>query len=216
METLRRLFLFICLIIICVLSVYAQVNKRDTLAKNQFTLGIGAANGFEKHIFNVQEDEAVKTAIAVNFSYTRFLDRNFGIGARVIGYTKTFNDLMVEDMQGRIYRPEFTLTVINLSAEGVYVFRVGKLQPYGSLFLGYTFGEVKSDETGTLKHNGISVGGAVGAGYLISKSWAVSLELNGILGRSDWEETPFLNSAGKELDPSMVSVMAGVSYLWGK
>ena len=208
-------FAAICFIFIGTLSVSAQVITKDTYAKNQITFGIGIANGFEKHIFNVQEDEAVKTALAMNLSYLHFLNKKIGLGGRAYGYTKTFSDLILTDEQGSTYKPKFTLVAVSLCAEGVYIFSQEKFQPYATLLLGYTLGEVSSDETGSLEHYGFAVGGGVGARYVF-KSWAISLELSGLIGKSNWSETPFLNSKGRDFDPSMISIMAGVSSLWGR
>ncbi len=208
-------FTAVCFILICTLSFYAQDTTKDTNAKNQITFGIGLANGFESHVFNVQDDEAVRTAMAVNLSYTHFINKNIGLGGRAYGYTKTITDLILTDEQGRTYRPKFTLVSVNLCAEGVYIFSQKKFQPYACLLLGYTIGEVTSDETGSLEHYGFAVGGGVGARYVF-KSWAVSLEFSGLAGNSNWSETPFLNSTGRDFNPSMVSVILGISSLWGR
>lgn len=133
-------FTAICFILICTLSSYAQVLTNDTYPKNQITFGIGLAKGFESHIFNVQEDKAVRTALAMNLSYLHFLNKNIGLGGRAFGYTKTFSDLVLTDQQGNTFKPKFTLVAVSLCAEGVYIFSRRKFQPYAILLLGYTFG----------------------------------------------------------------------------
>lgn len=208
-------FTAICFILIGSLSISAQVITKDTYPKNQITFGIGIANGFESHIFNVQEDKAVRTALAMNLSYLHFINKNIGLGGRAHGYTKTIKDLILTDGQGRIYNPKFTLVSVNLCAEGVYLFSQKKFQPYVCLLLGYTIGEVSSDETGNLEHYGFAVGGGVGARYAF-KSWAISLEFSGLAGKSNWSETPFLNSTSRDFDPSMISIILGISSFWGR
>jgi hypothetical protein len=57
--------------------------------------------------------------------------------------------------------------------------------------------------------------GGAGASLKLGESFALSLEALASLGSANWKQKPFLNSSGREFNPSLLSLTLNLSYMWG-
>ena len=76
------------------------------------------------------------------------------------------------------------------------------------------FGSLKNSDLGELELSGLSAGG--GSNLILGDNWSMALEAIASFGSTNWKQPPFTNSSGKEFDPSMMALLAKVSYIWGR
>jgi hypothetical protein len=57
--------------------------------------------------------------------------------------------------------------------------------------------------------------GGASASLKLGESFALSLEALASLGSANWKQKPFLNSSGREFNPSLIALTLNLSYLWG-
>jgi hypothetical protein len=99
--------------------------------------------------------------------------------------------------------------------EGRYFFSIQRFSPYVFAGLNMVSGSVTSKETGTLNHTGFSFCGGTGVSLKLGESFALSRETIAFLGSASWKQKPFLNSNGREFNPSLLSLTLNLSYLLG-
>jgi hypothetical protein len=203
----------------CILFLLSAINTfaQDTNVSyysHELTFGIGYAYGFEKSVFNLEEDNSVESTVGLNINYCYYLNKNIGIGARMFGYTKELPEYYLYYPNGSSAKQSFTLNTYNFDGEFRYVFQRGMIEPYGFLLLGLASGIVSSSDE-NLTYSGFNAGFGAGAKLRIGERWRLSAEFIGSFGNAAWESKPFVNSASDEFNPSTVGLLLNVSYVFG-
>jgi hypothetical protein len=193
---------------------YSQV-KNSYYYSKEVSFGVGFANGTEKHVFNIPNDEAVNSVLGLNLNNCYFFDNAMGIGFRFVGYYKKLQELTLTDLHGNQKRVKYDL--VNLAADGEFkcIFTQGKIKPYGFFLMGYSTGSISSGDD-KLYFSGLNAGIGAGLRIPIDRNWGISVEIFGIMGTAEWEEKPFLNSKGVDFNPSMVGILLNLSHVFGR
>ena len=76
--------------------------------------------------------------------------------------------------------------------------------------------ESKASFPGKLEYNGVSFGGGLGVGIMLTRSFMLSAEAIGSFGVASWEVTPFANSSSDDFDPSQYGMLINLSFFFGE
>lgn len=197
--------------------LFAQTT--DEFKKHQLEFGLGGAKSFEKNPFNLTTGETeVSPDIAINFGYYFHYTEDIALCFRIDGFVASTPKYVVFTADGRTLETEFDISLFNIGVGGKYYFSKGNLQPYGFLLLNLVSGtmESSSDKSlGTLNLIGFNFGGGAGVNYMITQNIGISLEATGSFGFANWKQKPFVNSTGKDFNPSMLGFFLNVSYYFG-
>ena len=180
---------------------------------NEISMGVGAAYSPEKDIFNVQDDVAAGTNVGVSIAYLRNLDEQFAVGINFYGYFKSIDNVQITS-NGISKAYTLEVSTMNIGAECRYMFSTEKLRPYAMALLSYATGNLSNDELGSLRINGISGGGGIGADLSLGSNWGLALEGIASFGSAKWAQLPFSNSTSDDFNPTMYMGHLRVTYLW--
>jgi hypothetical protein len=206
----------VILIILFLFPIHNIFSQKTNISyyKHELTFGMGYANGFEKHVFNVPDDISINSAIALNMNYCYFFNKQMGFGVRAFGYYKALPEVSLINSIGTIENISFEMNTYNFDIEYRYLFNRGDIEPYSFLLAGAVYGEVSGNDE-KLAINGFNLGAGAGLKFSISERWRLSAELISSFGNAVWESEPFLNSTGDEYNPSMAGVFINISYVFG-
>ena len=185
-----------------------------TYKRHEVSLGFGGATSFEKNVFNVPDDAKASPEIEGNMAYYYHLGEQYALGFHIYGFVQSKIHFMVSQ-NSIISKVNLDLSSFNLGLQGRYFFSIQRFSPYVFAGLNMVSGSVTSKETGTLNHTGFSFCGGTGVSLKLGESFALSLEAIASLGSASWKQKPFLNSNGREFNPSLLSLTLNLSYLWG-
>ncbi|MDI6803162.1 MAG: hypothetical protein QME58_04860 [Bacteroidota bacterium] len=197
--------------------LFAQTT--DEFKIHQVEFGLGGAKSFEKNPFNLTSGETdVSPDVAINFGYYYHHTEDIALCFRMYGFVASTPKYVVTTVDGRTLETEFDISLFNIGIGGKYIFSRGRIQPYGFLLLNLVSGtmESSSDKSlGTLNLIGFSFGGGAGVNYMISQNIGISIEATGSSGLANWKQKPFINSTGKDFNPSMLGILLNASYYFG-
>lgn len=208
-----------CTVLVLILALVSFPNTscaQDYYKRHELALQIGAATSFEDDIFNVEEDIESSPEGVFGFIYRQSFDRNWGIGCHFFGTIEETEPLGFQsDNGGEVLITRFDFATYNFGLHAQYNFGRNRIRPYVVFGPSLSFGLVDSPELGTLKYRGVSVLAGPGLAFMVGENFAISAEGIASFGTASWEETPFLNSSGDELNPSLAAVFVNLSLLWG-
>lgn len=202
----------VCLFL--VLFSYSVFAQQETFQANEIALGLGVVHSFERDLFNVTSDFGIGASTGFLLSFLHNFDEQLAIGIHVFGYFKTTPEFTVVSSSGGVQRTTFDVTASNVGVQGRWVFTRGEVQPYVYAMMNYSTGDAESDLIGRLGYRGITSGGGGGAGIILSENVKISLEGILSLGTAKWSQRPFSNSRGDEFNPSLIGILAVISYIW--
>lgn len=196
-------------------TLSAQEFTQESYQPHEFILAFGMVSSPEKSVFNVPaNDVAASPDFSYYAGYYYSLSENLAVGGHIAGYSQTINNVAIIDASSSFKIVSFDLFPYNLGVQVRYLLMAGVVQPFVSGSASLAAGTLQNKEYGTLTMLGFSVGATAGARVFIFD--AVSLCLQGFasFGSASFKQKPFLNSVGKEFNPSMMGVNFGAAYHW--
>jgi hypothetical protein len=207
-----KIFNLLLSILIFTNIVFCQ--EAPTYKQHEVILGFGVAKSFEKNVFNVPDDVKGSPDIEINMAYFYHLSEQFAVGCHLYGFVQSKIPFMVSQ-NGNISKINLDLSSLNLGMQGRYFLSSQRFSPFVFAGINLVSGSVTGKEAGTLNHTGFSFCGGTGATLKLGESFALSLEALASLGSANWKQKPFLNSSGREFNPSLLSLTLNLSYMWG-
>jgi hypothetical protein len=208
---MKNLFLLISILLFTNIS-FGQ--EAPAYKRHEVALGFGVAKSFEKNVFNVPDDVKGSPDIEMNMAYFYHLSEQFAVGCHLYGFIQSKIPFMVSQ-NGNISKINLDLSSLNLGMQGRYFLSSQRFSPFVFAGINLVSGSVTGKEAGTLNHTGFSFCGGAGASLKLGESFALSLEALASLGSANWKQKPFLNSSGREFNPSLLSLTLNLSYMWG-
>lgn len=193
----------------------AQPNPRKSFPKYEVTLGLGGAAGFENDVFNIPADEKSTPDAALTIEGRQNLDEHFAVGLHVYGVGEDTPQYAVSDAQGNAFSTAFSLATVNFGIDGRYTFLRGPLTPYVWGGLGVVSGSADAPRVGTLNLAGFSAGVGPGVTIALGPNFALGVQGFASLGSAKWERAPFINSSGRDFNPSLLGALATLTVMWG-
>jgi hypothetical protein len=131
------------------------------------------------------------------------------------GYTQHIYGVIIIDPEGNRDSVTLDFYTYNIGLEARWTFLTGRTRPYVYVVLNNADGVVNREDKRYFGYDGSTYGGGLGLSYRISHHFTVALDGVASFGSAKWERLPFVNSTGREFDPSMIGLMLNFSFLWG-
>jgi hypothetical protein len=210
----RSLVITLILLLVPTLSL-AQRSPRRNFPKYEVTLGLGGAAGFEKSIFNLQADEKSAPEAAFSIEGRQNLDEHVAVGIHAFGVGEDTPEYALVDAQGTAFVTTFSLVSVNFGLDGRYTLMRGPLTPYVWGGLGVVSGSADASRAGTLNLTGFSAGFGPGVTIALGPNFALGAQGFASFGSAKWEKAPFVNSSGRDFNPSLLGALVTLNVMWG-
>lgn len=209
-------------LMLCVLALgsiarlFAQPPPEPPYLQHEIGLGFGFGSSFESTIFNLPSNDAQGSpSLVFSLIYCYNLDERLALGFQLFGFVQTIKNVGVTDASNNFKIVDFDLEPYNLGVQGRYLLATGNLQPYIFGMLNLVGGSLENKEFGTLSLLGFSAGAGAGLRMFVHETVTIFLQGTGSFGSASFKEKPFLNSTGKEFNPSMLGLTLNAAYHWG-
>jgi len=210
----RIALLCYCLLFVAHLS--AQDIEQETLRPHEFILAFGTASSAEGSVFNLPADDVhASPDFSFYLGYYYSLSERLAVGGHFFGYSQTINDVGIIDASSTFKIVSFNLAPMHLGLQVRYMLMTGSVEPFVSAMANIVVGSLENKEYGTLTMFGYGAGGTAGVRVYIFDSVTFSIHGYGAFGSASFKKNPFLNSVGKDFNPSMAGVIFGLAYHWG-
>lgn len=205
---------------LCVLFLISRLEgqeiNQELMQPHEFTLAFGTASSSEKSAFNLPaNDIRVSPSFSFYLGYYYSFTEQIAVGSHIIGYSQTIKDVGVTDASNNFKIVSFDFLPYNIGLQGRYLFLTGPVQPFISAMVNFVSGSLSNNEFGTLTILGFTAGGSAGIRVFLFDSLTLSANGFALFGSASFKDKPFLNSTGKDFDPSMTGLVFGIAYHWG-
>ena len=205
---------------LCVLFLISRLEgqevNQELMQPHEFTLAFGTASSSEKSAFNLPaNDIRVSPSFSFYLGYYYSFTEQIAVGSHIIGYSQTIKGVGVTDASNNFKIVSFDFLPYNIGLQGRYLLLTGTAQPFLSAMINFVGGSLQNNEYGTLTIFGFTAGGTAGVRIFLFESVTISVQGFASFGSASFKDKPFLNSVGKDFDPSMTGVILGAAYHWG-
>jgi len=194
--------------------VIAQEMEQGMIPQSEVKLAVGWSQSSETNLFKTPAEVTIPSMPDAEISIRRYLDDQFAFGLHLHGQFGKSSEFVVIDNFGEYKKSKFSLISFNVGIDGRWSPFTSFVKPYVLVVVNYAAGGVRSTEIGSLRYDGLSVGGGLGASMPVGDRISISLEAFGEFGTAEWKQLPFLNSRNRDFNPSMFGASLGISYRW--
>jgi len=210
----------VLLIILTSLSALALGQVRSStprFSRHELFGGIGVGKTFEDDVSRTGFLGDFSTHGVENLGYLYHFNHYAAVGLHQYYCGVMFYDIPAVDVNtGGRYQEHILVEIYNVGLRGQWVASRSNIQPYAYLSANAVGGSSISDRMPENDLTGWSVGAGVGVKWVVAKHFALSGEVLGSSGAARWDSPFFRNSTSKDYDPSLVGLLIGGSFLWGK
>lgn len=190
--------------------------RTEQVPEFEVLVGFGWTHVFEEDVFNADEPSEVGSALALNFACDFNITPSWAVGFHLFGFRKNLEDYILETDNNMIQGVDFDLNATNFGMRARWTLVRGRLSPYLYAGLSYAYGTLSDNfALGHLRYDGIA--GALGAGAVVDLTPQVGFGAEVLYAPTgaSWDEPPFENSSGTDMDPSMFAVFGQIRVAVG-
>jgi TolB-like protein len=200
----------------------------SSYSRHEISLGFGGGPEGKWSVFNrpatelrTSQDVHVKPKNVIHVAYHYHVSPYVALGLRFTSFSqKVENYPVYPRVVGQNFQQTLVINLNAVSLQGRFNFFHGRVEPYGTLSLGYAFGNIRGDgnSNGTLSQqnfDGPAIGFGLGSNFLIVKHFGVTLDFR-VLGISagykDEKQPPTYYFNGDKFDGSYTAAFLILFY----